>query len=161
MTDNTKKYIIYIDMDDTIFNYNKAFIKQRAITGLDYPQSLPGFFENLEPLPFAIEAVNKIRHNPLFDVYILTAPSVKNPLSYTGKRLCIEKYFDYNFCEKLIISPNKSLLKGDLLIDDNKNGKGQDKFEGNLIHFGYEKYKNWNDVMKYIYAIESLLKSAT
>ncbi len=34
------------------------------------------------------------------------------------KRVWIEKYFGLEFTEKLIISANKGLLKGDLLIDD-------------------------------------------
>jgi 5'-nucleotidase len=47
-----------------------------------------------------------------------------------------------------ILSPNKALLKGDFLIDDMINGKGQEDFEGELITFGSEKYPNWKSVIK-------------
>ena len=50
--------------------------------------------------------------------------------------------------QKLILSPNKALLKGDFLIDDMINGKGQEDFEGELIAFGSEKYPNWKSVNK-------------
>ena len=55
-----------------------------------------------------------------FDMWFLTAPSIKNPMSYAEKRVWIETN---SFPpERLIICPDKSLLKGDYLIDDNKEG---------------------------------------
>ena len=48
--------------------------------------------------------------------------------------------------ERLVISPDKSLLKGDYLIDDILHGKGQDSFEGKLIHFGSNEYPDWSAV---------------
>jgi 5'-nucleotidase len=50
------------------------------------------------------------------------------------------------FVKKLIICPNKSLLKGQYLIDYNHTGKGQEKFEGKLIHFGSDEFPNWEKV---------------
>jgi len=41
-----------------------------------------------------------------------------NPLSYTEKRVWIEKFFGIDFVEKLIICSNKGLVKGAFLIDD-------------------------------------------
>ncbi len=41
---------------------------------------------------------------------------------------------------KLIICSNKGLLKGDILIDDHISGRGQEFFEGKLIHFGQNEY---------------------
>lgn len=48
--------------------------------------------------------------------------------------------FDYDFPERLILAPNKGLLRGDDLIDDHAHGKGQDLFEGQLILFGSEDF---------------------
>ena len=123
--------------------YKKA---SRENPGVPFPPPIPGFFEGLLPIPGAIEAINRLRS--WADVYILTSPSVRNPLCYTEKRLWIEKHFDLGFCYKLIISTNKGLLKGDVLIDDCKSGKGQEHFEGRLIHFGSDKFLNWNAVEK-------------
>jgi hypothetical protein len=50
---------------------------------------------------------------------------------------------------KLIISPNKGLNRGHYLIDDCDSGKGQELFEGELIHFGHADYPDWNTVQKY------------
>ncbi len=147
--------IIYIDMDDTICQLVSSYKKVRKENPEEqFPQSLPGFFENLEPMPGAIEAVNQLRS--WAEVYILTAPSVRNPLCYTEKRLWIEKYFDLDFCHRLIISPNKGLLKGDFLIDDYDHGKGQEDFEGRLIHFGSAEYSDWESVTNYLKSLCTL-----
>ncbi len=82
-----------------------------ASSEVRFPQSVPGFFLDLAPLPGAIDAVNELRAG--CDLFVLSAPSTRNPHSYTEKRLWIEKYFDYQFTKRLILSPNKSLLKGD------------------------------------------------
>ena len=84
-----------------------------------------------------------------FTIYILTAPSIKNPLCYIEKRLWIEDNFGLEMVKKLIISPNKGLNKGDYLIDDNEFGKGQENFEGKLIHFGSEEFINWKQILEY------------
>ncbi len=142
---------IYVDMDDVLCQFSKAYQRSKvANSDLEYPQSIEGFFLALEPMPNGIDVVNRFRSE--FDVYILTAPSTRNPHSYTEKRLWIEKYFDYDFTKRLILSPNKALLKGDYLIDDYDKGKGQDKFEGILIHFGTPEFPDWQAVEQYFQA---------
>ena len=51
--------------------------------------------------------------------------------------------------KRLIISQNKHLNIGDYLIDDRTaNGVGQ--FRGEYIHFGSEKFPDWNRVLAYL-----------
>jgi 5'-nucleotidase len=139
---------IYVDMDDVLCDFLKAYNEaQDKSPELKFPQSQLAFFENLERIEGAIESVNKLRES--FDVYVLTAPSNRNPHCYTEKRLWIEKYFGYEFTEKLIICSNKSLLRGNYLIDDYAVGKGQENFEGKLIQFGSDEFPNWQKVMEY------------
>lgn len=47
------------------------------------------------------------------------------------------------------MSPDKSLLKGDYLIDDQGNA-GQENFEGEWIHFKTEKFPDWKSVVDYL-----------
>ena len=138
-------------MDDVLCDFTGAFNEAllRA-PEIRYPQSQYGFFSNLEPISGAIESVSELIRSERFEPYILTAPSILNPLCYTEKRLWVEKHFGIEFVNKLIISPNKALLIGDYLIDDNLKGNGQNKFTGNLIHFGSSKYPNWGKVMTYL-----------
>lgn len=138
-------------MDGVLCDFYGAHKKATAKNPQNqFPQSEYGFFTNLEPMKDATFAVRQLMDSKVFDVYILTAPSVLNPLCYTEKRMWIEKHFGMEMVRKLIISPNKGLSKGDYLIDDNTSGNGQNLFEGELIHFGSEKFKGWEEVMIYL-----------
>ncbi|MDO6680230.1 hypothetical protein [Shewanella sp. 4_MG-2023] len=142
--------IVYIDMDDTLCDYKSAFEQARRLRpDIEYPQSQPSFFISLSPLPNAIDAMQCFLADERYDPYILTAPSVKNPLCYTEKRLWVEEHLGFAYAERLIISPIKGLLVGDYLIDDYVEGKGQESFQGELIHFSGERFKDWNAVMRY------------
>ena len=137
-------------MDDVLCDFTKSY---RAALRRDpktkYPQSTADFFAKLPPITGAIDGVNALRNRPGFDVYVLTAPSTRNPCCYTEKRIWIENHFDYPFTKKLIISPNKGLLKGDILIDDRVDGKGQENFEGQIIHFGSKQFPDWDAVLRH------------
>jgi 5'-nucleotidase len=123
--------------------------------GRRYPQSRVGFFLELAPLPGAIEAVNSLREQPQLAVYVLTAPSNFNPHSYTEKRLWVEEQFDFAFTERLIICSDKSLLKGDVLVDDHHEGRGQEGFEGQLLHFGTPACPDWESALAQINEIRT------
>lgn len=143
-----RKPIIYVDMDNVLCEYDKAH-KQALIKTpkVLYPQSVFGFYLNLKPIPGAIEAYKKLKLD--YDVCILTKPSVINAMSYTEKRYWIEIYLGYSECENLIISCDKTLLKGDILIDDNiQTGRKEPDWEH--IHFGTKKFQNWTTVLNYL-----------
>jgi len=39
---------------------------------------------------------------------------------------------------------------GDYLIDDHASGRGQEDFQGELIHFGSEKFPDWKVILNYL-----------
>lgn len=139
---------MYIDMDDVLCNYSKAhkkaLIEQPEIP---FPQSQPGFFENLEPMNNAIESFYFFLKSDCFEAFILTAPSILNPLCHTEKRLWVEKHLGLEIVDRLIISSHKGLLMGDYLIDDHSDGRGQEHFNGTLIQFGQSDFKDWEAVI--------------
>ena len=51
--------------------------------------------------------------------------------------------------KRLILSHHKQLNVGDYLIDD-RTANGADKFTGEHIHFGQDKFPDWNAVLKYL-----------
>jgi 5'(3')-deoxyribonucleotidase len=141
------KKIVYVDMDGVLCDYHGAYSDAIKINPkIEYPQSQHGFFSNLEPITGAIESMRWLLESKFFDVHILTAPSIHNPMSYTEKRVWVEKWLGFDMVKKLIITRNKALNKGDFLIDDNTEGNGQSKFEGELIHFGSESFPTWIEV---------------
>ena len=104
------------------------------------------FFRNLKPLPGAIEAMNILQNSNKYELNILTRPSIHNPLCYTEKRVWIENHLGYDWCEKLIICPNKALLKGDYLVDDYL----WEDFEGEQIQYGKGEFTSWSIVYDYL-----------
>jgi 5'(3')-deoxyribonucleotidase len=137
---------IYVDMDDTLCDFITPF--KSGEYKEKYPQSKIGFFFDLEPIDGAIEGMNTFMTK--YDVWILTRPSIKNTNCYTEKAEWIKKYFGEDMLFKLILCPDKSLVKGDFLIDDDHR-HGQTEFEGEHIHFGKdEKFKTWSQVVDYL-----------
>lgn len=145
--------LVFIDMDDVLCHFESEKEKLRQSNPeIEFPQSQIGFFENLPPIEYAIDSVKEMITSDKFDPYILTAPSILNPHCYSEKRLWVEKYFGLEFVEKLIICSNKGLLKGAVLIDDYTSGRGQENFQGELIHYGSDTYPGWLAVMNYLNA---------
>lgn len=141
--------IVYVDMDDVLCDYSSQIAEHKTkAPHKPFPQSIPGFFRSLKPMQGALAAIEQLRMDKNIEVYILTAPSTKNPLSYTEKRLWVEDKLGYEMTHNLIICSNKGLLKGDILIDDHASGRGQELFEGKLIHFGQDDYPNWEVVLR-------------
>jgi 5'-nucleotidase len=150
--DVIKSKVVYVDMDGVICDYKKTYLRYKSKNPeIIYPQSQYGFFLELEPIPGSIEACLKLA--TIHDLWILTAPSTLNPMSYSEKNYWIRKYLGEEFVDKLIMCPNKSLLKGDYLIDDNEWTNWQGDFEGELILIGGEEYPNLASTIKFFDSI--------
>lgn len=146
--------VIYVDMDGVLCDFISAYDRDRKLyPEQKYPQSQVGFFLNLEPIKNAIESFKILEKH--FDVWILTRPSVQNPLCYTEKALWVRENLGIDVQRKTIMATNKSLLKGDYLIDDVLE-HGQSEFEGEHIHFAQEKFPDWNSVVNYIMKKENV-----
>jgi 5'-nucleotidase len=150
MNSSIEPIVIYIDLDDTIFKYREHFYNMREKNPKQpYPQSVVHFFYDLPPIENAVKVIKWMFTIKNFEIYFLTAPSVENPLCYTEKRLSLDKHLGKEIGSRMIISINKGLNIGDYLIDDCTEGKGQDKFKGEIIQFGTKKFPNWNIVKSY------------
>ena len=135
-----KSKTLYIDMDGVLVDLQSNLDKQ-------------GWHQNVfkDPLPMAgaVEAFNELCFDEDYDVYILSTAPWNIPNSWTQKRLWVSKYLGAKAHKRLILSNNKSLLRGDILIDD-RTANGAGDFQGELIQFGTEKYPNWTEVLKYL-----------
>lgn len=139
-----RQLTVYIDMDGVLCDFDGAFNRdKKAYPHIEFPQSQKGFYLALAPISGAIEAMDYFLNSEHLNAYILTAPSIYNPLSYTEKRLWVENHLGFEWVKRFIISPDKSLLKGDVLIDDHASGGGQDMFEGKLLHLGSPTFPDW------------------
>lgn len=104
-------------------------------------------FKDLEPIEGAIDAWHLLHEK--YEPYILSTPPWSNPDVWGEKRKWVSDYLGKTANKKLILSHNKGLIIGDYLIDDRiANGVGD--FKGEHIHFGTEKFPNWESILKHL-----------
>lgn len=137
-------------MDGVLVDFDSEIAKINAETLKKYDDNfcnIPDIFSKMPPMPGAIEAYKKLSKK--FDTYILSTAPWDNPSAWSDKLQWVKKHLGNTTHRRLIITCHKNLNKGDYLIDDmNKNGA--DKFAGELILFGSEKFLNWKNVLEYL-----------
>ena len=135
-----RKITILIDLDDTMTHLSRSWCKWlndkygTSVSNQDiqdwnmakyFPELEPSqvfeplhedlFWKNIEPIDGAIEYIEKLIDEG-FNVYICTA-SVFDTIK--SKFECvISKYFPFISWDQVIVTSNKQLVNGDILIDD-------------------------------------------
>ena len=144
------KKILYVDMDNVLVDFPSGIAQLTPETQMEYEGRLdevPGIFSLMKPLDGAIEAFNKL--SELYDTYILSTAPWENHTAWSDKLIWVKNYLGEKAYKRLILSHHKNLNSGDYLIDDRlKNGA--DKFPGEHIHFGTDKFPNWKTVCEYL-----------
>ncbi|XP_013364106.1 PREDICTED: 5'(3')-deoxyribonucleotidase, cytosolic type isoform X3 [Chinchilla lanigera] len=97
----------------------------------------PGFFLDLDPIPGALEAMREMNDMQDTEVFICTSPLLKYDhcvgekglqaaltlLSPTQYRW-VERHLGPQFVERIILTRDKTMVLGDLLIDDKDSIQG-------------------------------------
>ena len=142
--------ILYIDMDGVIVDFNSGISKlsdQELNQFINRYDEVPHIFSKMDPLPNAIEAVNKLIDQ--YNVFILSSSPWENRTALNDKLDWIKTHFGTKLRKKVIFSHNKHLNHGDFLIDD-RTANGAGDFNGVHIHFSSEKFPNWDAVLKFL-----------
>lgn len=147
--------ILYIDMDNVLVNFQSGtdrLDKETRELFVGRPDEVPGIFSLMVPMPGAIDAFRVLSGK--YDTYILSTAPWHNPSSWSDKIEWVQEHLGSKEGEpaykRLILSHHKNLNMGDYLIDDRHDANGVDKFPGEHIHFGTEKYPDWDSVMRYL-----------
>ncbi len=144
------KKILYIDMDNVLVDFASSFLKLQKEVYAEYEHCLdevPHIFSLMDPLPGAIDAYKKLSTE--FDTYILSTAPWENPTAWSDKLIWVKKHLGEYAYKRLILSHHKSLNYGHFLVDDRlKNGA--DCFMGEHLHFGTEKFPDWDSVVAYL-----------
>lgn len=136
--------IILIDQDGVLANYDTRLLEIVAeeIPGFmplphehhthfeiakNYPAELwplfeeithrPGFYRSLPPIPGAIEALRDLLARG-YDVRICTAPKKRSRYCAQEKIEWVREHLGQEFAERTIITRDKTLVHGDILVDD-------------------------------------------
>lgn len=147
------KKIILVDMDGVLADFETRFLEdfrkkfphhpyvplgKREMFYLEenYPEGLekdietvfstPGFFENLDIIPGSKEALAKMKALG-HEVYICTSPVSKYENCILEKYHWVSKNLGYEWTKKMIVTKDKTLVFGDILIDDKPEHTGLKK----------------------------------
>ena len=144
------KKILYIDMDNVLVDFESAVDRLDEKTRKKYEDKLdeiPGIFSKMEPMVGAVESFKKLSKH--FDTYVLSTSPWENPSAWSDKLIWVKKYLGSYAYKRLILTHHKNLNSGDYLIDD-RTKNGVDEFTGEHIHFGSERFPDWDTVLNYL-----------
>lgn len=179
--------IILIDMDDVLADFDGGFLikwrekypneffipldeRKEFYMRDEYPEKLlpqmtemfteKGFVENLPCIEGSIEAIKSIKDKG-HDVFICTSPMRQYQNCVAEKYMWVEKNLGFEWTHKLILSRDKTLVQGDLLIDDKPEviGSARPVWEHILFDKAYNKniqnkrrinWLNWKTILKEI-----------
>jgi len=141
---------VFVDMDGVLVDFESGLEKVHPDVRREYGRridKIPGMFGLMDPMPGAIDAWNRLCEK--YDVHILSTAPWDNPTAWHDKRIWVAEYLGRTAYKRLTLSHNKHLLRGDYLIDD-RTANGAGEFEGEHIHFGTDKFPNWENVLEYL-----------
>jgi 5'-nucleotidase len=101
-----------------LFNTEDMYEEKHRVTIARF-QHEEGFYVDLEPIAGAITALNEMRKEG-YEVFICTAPSkfYNNPHCVGEKHRWIMNHLGKEWTERVILSRDKTLVAGTVLIDD-------------------------------------------
>ncbi len=145
-----EKKVVYVDMDNVLVDFPSAFTKVDPKLLEEYTgrvDEIPNIFSLMEPLEGAIEAFNCLAER--CDLYILSTAPWENPSAWSDKLNWVKRYLGSPAYKRLILSHNKNLNRGDILIDDRK-ANGAAEFKGTFIQFGTPQFPDWERTLPYV-----------
>ena len=142
--------IVYVDMDNVLVDFASALPRLPGEIVEKYADRLnevEGIFGLMDPMPGAVEAFATLADQ--FDTYVLSTSPWENPSAWADKLRWTKKHLGAPAYKRLIITHHKNLNAGDYLIDD-RTKNGADRFRGEHIVFGSERFPDWETVMGYL-----------
>ncbi|GAB1309152.1 5'-3'-deoxyribonucleotidase [Urechidicola sp. KH5] len=158
MADSYKKHVeLYNKEFNATFNHKLLIGEVWENVPEEHQSNVKGhcfrehYFSSLEPMKDSIWAIEKLTKK--HDVYVASA-AMEYPLSLKEKSEWLDIYFPFIPWKNRILCGNKSILKGDLLIDD--RARNLENFEGDTILFTanhnlnedrFTRMNNWKEIV--------------
>ena len=143
---------LYVDMDNVIVDFASGIARIEPTLVLEYDGRLdevPGIFALMDPVAGALEAYGTLAQR--FETFILSTAPWENPSAWSDKLLWVKRHLGTHAYKRLILTHHKDLNAGDFLIDD-RTKNGVERFGGEHIHFGTERFPDWKTVVEYLLA---------
>jgi 5'-nucleotidase len=117
---------LYDEQDITVFDTEKIF-PESFWKQVDLLADEPDFFESLEPYDYIVEAMQEMEQDKNLRVFICTSPKKSYAHCVPGKYTWVEKHHGKRWTERIIMTRDKTLVTGDVLIDDKPHIVGVNK----------------------------------
>lgn len=138
--------IVLVDMDGVFVDWTAAFERDLAkffpdlvfeeLREFSTPTHLPqvhqdainwvknrsGFYRDMRPIPGAIEAIKELAKE--HEVRFCSSPEVFNGSCESDKKQWLCTYMGVQWANRLILTKDKTLVRGDVLIDDRPDVHG-------------------------------------
>ena len=138
-----KKKVLYVDMDNVLVDFQSGIDalgpEEKEMYKGAY-DNCPHIFAKMLPVKDAIKSYEALARE--YDTYILSTAPWDNPTALNDKLAWVRLYLGEVAYKRVIFSHHKHLNKGDYLVDD-RTKNGADRFEGELIQFGSERFPDW------------------
>lgn len=138
--------------DQRTFNLHEGRTPEESAI-IDAVMVEPEFYANLDPIPGAMQAL-KAMLKAGHDVRIVTSPWVSNPTCASDKLNWIVRHYGFHWGARVIITADKTLVRGDYLIDDKPEVTGSQTPTWEHIYFtqpynehleGRRRITNWDE----------------
>eukprot|EP00746_Dinoflagellata_sp_MGD_P153461 gnl/MRDRNA2_/MRDRNA2_84260_c0_seq4.p1 gnl/MRDRNA2_/MRDRNA2_84260_c0~~gnl/MRDRNA2_/MRDRNA2_84260_c0_seq4.p1 ORF type:complete len:1564 (-),score=326.01 gnl/MRDRNA2_/MRDRNA2_84260_c0_seq4:74-4213(-) len=156
---------VLVDQDNTFTNFNEQVVKiaekemgltpftlcSRAYEGYDsvHEQDIKrifnrkGFIESLSPMNGALEAIKRLGKK--YEVFLVTAPP-KTEYAASEKIEWVSNHLGPEWVSRMVITDQKTLVFGNILIDDAPKPLGTNAFTPHWTHFPFKQ--PWNEGME-------------
>lgn len=124
------------DQQQWDLNYGRTE-RERVIIAAIMQES--GFYSRLEPIEGAREAL-KAAVKSGHDVRIVSSPYISNPTCASDKLAWITRYYGSHWASRLVLTNDKTIVHGDILIDDKPEITGSMEPTWEHIVFGDYAY---------------------
>jgi 5'-nucleotidase len=141
---------LYIDLDNVLVDFPSVFPlvepeQLEAFAG--HLDDIPGIFSLMQPVAKAVESFEELA--TIYDTYILSTSPWDNPSAWSDKLLWVKQHLGKPAYKRLILSHHKHLNIGHFLVDD-RTKNGADRFSGEHILFGSDRFPDWPTVVHYL-----------
>ena len=105
--------------------------------------NLDGFFFDLEPIGKAVEATRELVSEG-WEVFLCTSPWPSSPSSYSDKQEWVAEHMPFIDLRNLIMTQDKSMVVGDVLIDDKPMEINRLRYNPVWTHVVFDTPYNWD-----------------
>jgi len=116
------------------FHMHEAWPDKMTDEDSKWLMSQPRFFEDMDLLPGAKEALTSILASGTIEPFLCTAPVVSSPICWTEKVQAVKRKLGPHWVDRLIITHDKTLVNGDILIDDKPKIRGINEEDTPWVH---------------------------